>query len=92
MDYIELAKLEKITGSQGTGIYLINNPDQLKDTNSRQLVQAYIDHPYLMNDGLKFDFRIYAVIKSINPLSIYVAREGCIYYIILFFQKYFKIF
>ncbi|VDM83830.1 unnamed protein product, partial [Strongylus vulgaris] len=29
-----------------------------------------------MKDQLKFDFRVYAVIKSINPLSIYVSREG----------------
>ena len=32
--------------------------------------------PFLMSDGLKFDFRVYGVIKSINPLSLYVAREG----------------
>ena len=32
--------------------------------------------PFLMKDGLKFDFRVYGVIKSINPLSLYVAREG----------------
>ncbi|VDN21766.1 unnamed protein product [Cylicostephanus goldi] len=29
-----------------------------------------------MKDQLKFDFRVYAVIRSINPLSIYVSREG----------------
>lgn len=29
-----------------------------------------------MADHLKFDFRVYGVIKSLNPLSIYVAREG----------------
>jgi len=32
--------------------------------------------PYLLSDGLKFDLRVYAVIRSLNPLSIYVAREG----------------
>ncbi|CAD6187334.1 unnamed protein product [Caenorhabditis auriculariae] len=49
-------------GAQGTGIYLINNPSQIRDNTQKQLVQ--------------FDFRVYGVIKSINPLSIYVAREG----------------
>uniref|UniRef100_A0AC35GR89 Tubulin-tyrosine ligase family protein n=1 Tax=Panagrolaimus sp. PS1159 TaxID=55785 RepID=A0AC35GR89_9BILA len=63
-------------GAQGTGIYLIQNNNQLQDTNSKQLIQEYIDDPFLMSDQLKFDFRVYAVIKSINPLSIYIAREG----------------
>ncbi|CAB3400776.1 unnamed protein product [Caenorhabditis bovis] len=63
-------------GAQGTGIYLINNPDQIRNINVKQLVQEYIANPMLMGDQLKFDFRVYGVIKSINPLSIYVAREG----------------
>lgn len=63
-------------GSQGAGIYLIQNTDQIKDFTSPQLVQEYVSDPLLMSDGLKFDLRVYAVIKSINPLSIYVAREG----------------
>ncbi|CAI5456246.1 unnamed protein product [Caenorhabditis angaria] len=63
-------------GAQGTGIYLINNPDQIRDPAQKQLVQEYVADPLLMSDQLKFDFRVYGVIKSINPLSIYVAREG----------------
>lgn len=38
--------------------------------------QEYVADPFLMADQLKFDFRVYGVIKSLNPLSIYVAREG----------------
>uniref|UniRef100_A0A1I7TLF6 Tubulin tyrosine ligase n=1 Tax=Caenorhabditis tropicalis TaxID=1561998 RepID=A0A1I7TLF6_9PELO len=63
-------------GAQGTGIYLISNPSQIRNVDQQQLVQEYITDPMLMNDKLKFDFRVYGVIKSINPLSIYVAREG----------------
>ncbi|ULT85285.1 hypothetical protein L3Y34_013822 [Caenorhabditis briggsae] len=63
-------------GAQGTGIYLISNPSQIRDTEQQQLVQEYVANPMLMGDKLKFDFRVYGVIKSINPLSIYVAREG----------------
>ncbi|GMT32922.1 hypothetical protein PFISCL1PPCAC_24219, partial [Pristionchus fissidentatus] len=63
-------------GAQGTGIYLINNPSQLKNEQQRMLVQEYVADPFLMGDQLKFDFRVYGVIKSLNPLSIYVAREG----------------
>uniref|UniRef100_A0A915MX96 Tubulin polyglutamylase TTLL11 n=1 Tax=Meloidogyne javanica TaxID=6303 RepID=A0A915MX96_MELJA len=64
-------------GAQGTGIYLISSPSELLQTNSnRQLIQEYMPDPYLLSDGLKFDLRVYAVIRSLNPLSIYVAREG----------------
>ncbi|KAF7640021.1 hypothetical protein Mgra_00000466 [Meloidogyne graminicola] len=65
-------------GAQGNGIYLINSPTELllQTTNQRQLIQEYIPDPYLLSDGLKFDLRVYALIRSINPLSIYVAREG----------------
>ncbi|KAE9552579.1 hypothetical protein FO519_004196 [Halicephalobus sp. NKZ332] len=63
-------------GAQGTGIYLATSPEQLANTTDKQLIQEYIDEPFLMADKLKFDFRVYAVIKSINPLSIYIAREG----------------
>ncbi|KAK6062269.1 hypothetical protein COOONC_00057 [Cooperia oncophora] len=63
-------------GSQGSGIYLINDPNQIRDVSEKQLVQEYVADPFLMKDQLKFDFRVYGVIKSINPLSIYVSREG----------------
>uniref|UniRef100_A0A0N5ANB1 Tubulin--tyrosine ligase-like protein 9 n=1 Tax=Syphacia muris TaxID=451379 RepID=A0A0N5ANB1_9BILA len=66
------------SGAQGTGIYLIQSPDEIKDRSSRQLIQEYIADPLLMSEHLKFDLRVYAVIKSINPLSIYVAREGMV--------------
>uniref|UniRef100_A0A914WD28 Tubulin polyglutamylase TTLL11 n=1 Tax=Plectus sambesii TaxID=2011161 RepID=A0A914WD28_9BILA len=63
-------------GAQGTGIYLIHSPDQLQKLNHAQLIQEYIAEPFLLSDNLKFDFRVYGVIKSLNPLSIHVAREG----------------
>lgn len=67
-----------LLGAQGDGIYIVSSPDELRHGSlaERQLVQEYIADPYLLADGLKFDFRVYAVIKSINPLSIYIAREG----------------
>jgi tubulin polyglutamylase TTLL6/13 len=39
------------------------------------VIQKYISNPYLI-DGLKFDFRIYVLLRSINPLKIYVYEEG----------------
>lgn len=63
-------------GSQGCGIYLIQSPEQLQNLDQPQIVQEYINDPFLFQDSLKFDLRIYAVIKTLNPLSIHIAKEG----------------
>jgi len=38
-------------------------------------VQKYIQNPYLI-DNLKFDLRIYVLLKSIDPLQIYKYEFG----------------
>lgn len=63
-------------GAQGENIYLFHTPGELKNTSEPQLIQEYLAEPYLLQDKLKFDLRVYGVIKSINPLSIHIAREG----------------
>ncbi len=63
-------------GAQGCGIYLIHTPEQLQNLDQPQLIQEYIAEPFLLQDNLKFDFRVYAVVKSVNPLAIYISREG----------------
>lgn len=66
-------------GSQGDGIYLIRDPSDLKlmaGTQAKQaVVQEYINKPLLI-DKLKFDIRLYVLIKSLEPLEIYIAKEG----------------
>lgn len=39
------------------------------------MIQEYIKNPFLI-DGLKFDFRIYVLIKSVCPLKIFMYPEG----------------
>lgn len=39
------------------------------------ILQKYCNNP-LLKDGYKFDFRIYVVIKSLEPFEIYILREG----------------
>ncbi|XP_056147185.1 tubulin polyglutamylase TTLL11 [Lampris incognitus] len=66
-------------GSQGEGIYLIRDPSDIKLTMGSQLkqaiVQEYIEKPLLI-DKLKFDIRLYVLIKSLEPLEIYIGKEG----------------
>ncbi|XP_054908637.1 tubulin polyglutamylase TTLL11 isoform X2 [Poeciliopsis prolifica] len=66
-------------GSQGDGIYLIRDPGDLKLVVGAQakqaVVQEYIHKPLLI-DKLKFDIRLYVLIKSMQPLEIYIAKEG----------------
>lgn len=38
-------------------------------------VQTYVDQPLLL-DGFKFDFRVYVLLDSIQPLRFHVYREG----------------
>ncbi|NWU36721.1 TTL11 polyglutamylase, partial [Hylia prasina] len=66
-------------GCQGDGIYLIKDPSDIRLTGSIQsrpaVVQEYICKPLLV-DKLKFDIRLYVLLKSLEPLEIYIAKDG----------------
>ncbi|KAI7813354.1 tubulin polyglutamylase TTLL11 isoform X2 [Triplophysa rosa] len=66
-------------GSQGDGIYLIRDPADLRVISGSQVkqavVQEYIQKPLLI-DKLKFDIRLYVLVRSLEPLEIYIAKEG----------------
>ena len=40
------------------------------------VVQEYIAHPYLKLSQRKFDFRLYVLIESLDPLRVYMCDEG----------------
>ncbi|XP_066514680.1 tubulin polyglutamylase TTLL11 isoform X2 [Hoplias malabaricus] len=67
------------SGSQGDGIYLIRDPADLRVFSGSQIkqavVQEYIQKPLLI-DKLKFDIRLYVLVRSLEPLEIYIAKEG----------------
>ncbi|KAF5898364.1 tubulin polyglutamylase TTLL11 isoform X1 [Clarias magur] len=67
------------SGSQGDGIYLIRDPADLRAVPGSQVKQAVVQeyiHKPLLIDKLKFDIRLYVLVRSLDPLEIYIAKEG----------------
>jgi tubulin polyglutamylase TTLL6/13 len=60
---------------QGRGIYLTMNPQVDIQLGEHCVVQHYLNKPYLMED-LKFDLRIYVMVAGVDPLRIFLYREG----------------
>lgn len=58
---------------QGKGIYLTREIDDI--TEEHCVVQIYIEKPFLM-EKMKFDLRLYVLVTGINPLRIYLSKEG----------------
>lgn len=59
---------------QGKGIFLTRSHEWL-EPGEHYVVQRYMAKPYLI-DGLKFDLRVYVLVTGINPLRVYVYKEG----------------
>ncbi|XP_048368722.1 LOW QUALITY PROTEIN: tubulin polyglutamylase TTLL11 [Sphaerodactylus townsendi] len=66
-------------GCQGDGIYLIKEPSEVRLMGNLQsrpaVVQEYVSKPLLI-DKLKFDIRLYVLLKSLEPLEVYIAKDG----------------
>jgi len=63
--------------NNGSGIFVINNPDNIPDTEESVLIQKYITNPYLIR-RCKFDLRVYVLVTGVDPLKIYVYDEGLV--------------
>jgi hypothetical protein len=63
-------------GCQGKGIFLFKNLEDLKaHKDCEVVVQSYISNPCLI-DGFKFDFRVYVLVTSVDPLRVFVYDDG----------------
>ncbi|KAJ3309445.1 Tubulin polyglutamylase ttll6 [Boothiomyces sp. JEL0838] len=63
-------------GCQGKGIFLFRDPDDLDESCKFQsVIQSYISSPLLI-DGFKFDLRVYVLVTSVNPLRIFIYKDG----------------
>ncbi len=61
---------------QGRGIYLVRRFEDIDCKPGDQLVaQRYMAKPYLI-DNLKFDLRIYVLVFGVEPMRIFMFKEG----------------
>jgi len=79
--------MKPVGKAQGKGIFLFNKLTQISDWKNDfrwkpenpqaepYIVQRYIHNPLLIG-GKKFDMRIYALVVSYTPLTIYLYRTG----------------
>ena len=59
---------------QGKGIYLMRDIEDL-DFDEHCVVQIYLNKPVLM-EKMKFDVRLYVLVLGVDPLRIYLSKEG----------------
>ena len=62
--------------SRGRGIFLFDDPSELV-YDCTGVVQAYIASPLTVG-GYKFDLRLYVVVTSYSPLTVYVSQQGLV--------------
>lgn len=63
-------------GCQGRGVYLTRQIEKISRTEC-QVAQRYIRHPLLIG-GKKFDLRVYVLMTSCAPLSVYMFNDGLV--------------
>ncbi len=63
-------------GCQGKDIMLTRSLDEI-DPHEPNIVQRYMHKPHLLG-GYKYDLRLYVLLTSVNPMRIYLFREGLV--------------
>ena len=66
--------MKPAASSRGRGIQLVNDISQVT-YGEPMVMQRYIKNPLLLN-GYKFDLRIYVLVTSVNPLEVFIYKEG----------------
>lgn len=83
-NYNQIWIMKPACKAQGKGIFLVNNINQIiswknnvkhGDPNEVFVAQKYVMNPFLLG-GKKFDMRIYALVTTYSPLTIYLNRTG----------------
>eukprot|EP00108_Taenia_solium_P008267 TsM_000678800 transcript=TsM_000678800 gene=TsM_000678800 len=62
--------------ARGAGIYLANRLTEVP-RRKKSIAQVYISNPYLIG-GNKFDLRLYVYMTSVDPLRLYIHKNGLV--------------
>ncbi|KAM9336959.1 tubulin polyglutamylase ttll6 [Symphorus nematophorus] len=62
------------TGCQGKGIFITKSSKDIQP-GEHMICQVYVSRPFII-DGYKFDLRIYVLVTSCDPFSIFMFKEG----------------
>uniref|UniRef100_A0A3Q3EZ03 Tubulin tyrosine ligase-like family, member 6 n=1 Tax=Labrus bergylta TaxID=56723 RepID=A0A3Q3EZ03_9LABR len=62
------------TGCQGKGIFITKSSKDIQP-GEHMICQVYVSKPLIIN-GYKFDLRIYVLVTSCDPFSIFMFKEG----------------
>lgn len=68
--------LKPPASSRGRGIRMMRRPSDIKPEKDL-LIQRYVRNPHLI-DGYKYDMRMYVAVTCVDPLRVYVYREGLV--------------
>ena len=71
---------------QGRGIFLTKKVWKTLNERENYVVQEYLKNPYLI-DGFKFDLRLYVLVKNVDPLKIFLFKDGLARFATEKFQK-----
>ncbi|VDM23336.1 unnamed protein product [Hydatigera taeniaeformis] len=62
--------------ARGVGIHLVNRLTEVP-RRKKSIAQVYISNPYLIG-GNKFDLRLYVYMTSVDPLRLYIHKNGLV--------------
>lgn len=66
--------MKPVGKSRGRGISLVKDITEVAYSEP-MVIQRYLKHPLLLS-GFKFDLRIYVLITALNPLEVFLYKEG----------------
>lgn len=72
----QLYIIKPVAASCGRGIKIVDSKQKI-NLKEGLLVSRYIMNPHLIN-GLKYDLRVYVLVTSFNPLTIYIYNDGLV--------------
>lgn len=91
-EYSEASSYKKVfiakpeASCQGRGIFLTKKVSKTLNERENYVVQEYIRNPFLI-DGFKFDLRLYVLVKNIDPLKVFLYKDGLARFATQPFQK-----